>query len=640
MGKCKNCNADISDDKELCDNCRKIELDENNSKESYLDELLNSVVSTQSVESENNGNIRKRRLEQRSKESFKEKQKESSKDSSEQMIHDKVNQDILKNNEEQGEMVENMMRREEDDLQDLMNMESIDMDPIEMDLTDIDNTDSIGMEPISMDHLDEQELDDSEDQSYDINNIFDFMDMVGENSENIDWSSANDNSNNNSNEFETTPEDSFSDNLNNDLGSNIDTIGVLDNNLDSSSDNNDDENNNKDINDTTLPEDDILTEESEDINQLLDFLSNEENAVSLDLSNEDMKNVNVSDFGNEDENSFENYKNDNSSPSLELGSDIGDVFSDTLGAVTTLEDPNLMEDLSSIIVPETTEEDKVKKIIEKENKRGIFKELFFGSEEDDLETDVIVEKKTKNKKSKKDKRAKNNVKSTTTNDGSEGEKKGFLDFLKKKNTKNTAKNIKTKKAVKTKKPKKEKEEEVEIDRGKINKYAAMIIFSIFAALAIVIISGTEIISYSSSISTATVEFKRQRYNYAYEALNGMEVKDKDMELYDKVMTVMFVNKQLNSYNNFYSMGEYTQALDSLLKGLKRYDKYIALAKELGIESDLNYVRDQILSELKKSYQLSEEEALDILKSEDQTSYSIKLYDTVNKTISIAEKGKK
>jgi hypothetical protein len=92
------------------------------------------------------------------------------------------------------------------------------------------------------------------------------------------------------------------------------------------------------------------------------------------------------------------------------------------------------------------------------------------------------------------------------------------------------------------------------------------------------------------------------------------------------MTVMFVNKQLNSYNNYYSLGKYPEALDSLLKGLKRYDKYIELATMLGIKTDLDYVRTQILAELKNKFDLSEREALKINRINDRKEYSLKIYE--------------
>jgi hypothetical protein len=108
----------------------------------------------------------------------------------------------------------------------------------------------------------------------------------------------------------------------------------------------------------------------------------------------------------------------------------------------------------------------------------------------------------------------------------------------------------------------------------------------------------------------------------------MDIKDEDIEIYDKIRTVMYVNKQLNSYNYYNALNQYPQALDSLLKGLSRYEKYIELATMLGIETDLNYVREQILAELKNVFGLSEKEAMKIISNDNQAEYSVKVYDIV------------
>jgi hypothetical protein len=149
-------------------------------------------------------------------------------------------------------------------------------------------------------------------------------------------------------------------------------------------------------------------------------------------------------------------------------------------------------------------------------------------------------------------------------------------------------------------------------------------------LAAFIIIGTNIYSYSLGIKNATKEFERKRYTQAYNEIYGVDVKKKDYEIYDKIMTVMFVNKQLNSYNNYYTLGMYPKALDSLLKGLERYDKYIAKAKKLGIKSDLDYVRSQIINELDSKFKLSEEEAKSLNKNKDQVKYSLNVINAASK----------
>ncbi len=189
--------------------------------------------------------------------------------------------------------------------------------------------------------------------------------------------------------------------------------------------------------------------------------------------------------------------------------------------------------------------------------------------------------------------------------------------------------IKASKAIEKKEKaqaKKEKKMQVVIeeDEGRINRVGATIIFMFFGIIAACIILGTDSFSYTHSITKATEYFGKQKYNSAYVEVRGIDVKDKDYEIYDKIMTVMFVNKQLNSYNNYYNMEMYPEALDSLLKGLQRYDEYISIAKELGIKSDLDYVRKQILGELNSIFGLTEEDSYSIIQSDSQENYSQKV----------------
>ncbi len=170
----------------------------------------------------------------------------------------------------------------------------------------------------------------------------------------------------------------------------------------------------------------------------------------------------------------------------------------------------------------------------------------------------------------------------------------------------------------------------EMESTRINRAGASIVFIFFAMIAVVIVVGTSIFSYSLSIRNAQYEFDRDEYTLAYNEIFGLDIKDEDIVLYDRIMTVMFVQKQLNSYYNYYEMKDYTKALDSLLKGLRRYEKYIELAVELDIESDLDSVRSSILMELDASFYMSEQEAMHIIQSDSQLEYSVSVYDAVDK----------
>jgi hypothetical protein len=336
-----------------------------------------------------------------------------------------------------------------------------------------------------------------------------------------------------------------------------------------------------------------------------------------------------------------------------MPSDVGEVFSDALKVVTDLTDAVEEQDLKNSI-SDKKKEKKAKKIKKakkvktdsdtpetEEKKPGLWKRLFGNIEVDKVNSDksnvadldgsdtaaasekTVKSKDKKIRKSKKNKAGAENADANDTEDSNEKQKAA-----------------KSKAAIRKEKKEQKKAakdaihviDEIEEEEGRINLVGAGIVFVFFGLMATLLLVGTKVVSYSLSIEKATNYFDKQKYNQAYNEVYGIDIKDEDIEIYDKIMTVMFVNKQLNSYNSYYSMGKYPDALDSLLKGLSRYDKYIELATMLGIKSDLDYVRGQLLEELNRVFKLSEKEAMKLISNEDAVEYSLKIYDVVSENI--------
>lgn len=162
------------------------------------------------------------------------------------------------------------------------------------------------------------------------------------------------------------------------------------------------------------------------------------------------------------------------------------------------------------------------------------------------------------------------------------------------------------------------------DNIKLNPLGVVFILTFFILIAGVVIVGTKTYSYGLDVKTASIEYSRGRYTEAYYSIYGVNVKKQDYKTYDKIMTTMYVNKELNSYYNYIEVYKYPEALDSLLKGLGRYDIHIAHAKELGIEKNLKSIKKQILKELKDTYGLTEKQANAINAIEDRAKYSVKV----------------
>ena len=312
-------------------------------------------------------------------------------------------------------------------------------------------------------------------------------------------------------------------------------------------------------------------------------------------------------------------------------SDISDIFSDTLGVVNdvqgaqdqTLDDTLLMDlpDISELGEKKSGEQQQNdhKEEEKKGEKKGLLQKLF-GNIVDE-KSKAAYEKQLAEEAEAEEKRKKQEAAKFDENGKpveSEKEKKK-REKAEKKAAKKAAK-AEAKQAKKAAKQLAMKEIDEEVDEGRINPAGATIVFLFFITIGLLVIGGTGSFSYSVSMKQAANYFNSQKYTKAYNEVRGLEIKKKDQNLYDKIITVMYVNKQLNSYNNYYAIEKYPEALDSLLKGLKRYDKYIDLAEKLGIKSDMDYVRSQILTELMDVYDLSEEDAYAIINSDSKEEY--------------------
>ena len=267
----------------------------------------------------------------------------------------------------------------------------------------------------------------------------------------------------------------------------------------------------------------------------------------------------------------------------------------------------------------------------KKKKPGFFKRLFGNINEDVTPEMIEADRLAKQEEEEKAQLAKEEKKRLAEEKKAEAE----AEKARKKAEADAERNRKMALAMEKKAAAKEKEKqkreaalaiaEYEVEHGKINKAGATILFVIFAVLTIVIIIGSNIYSYNLSIKNAQEDFNVQKYNEAYYEVYGLKIKDEDIELYDRIMTVMFVNHQLNSYEYYMTSNNREKALDSLLKGLQRYEKYLQLAQILNITDDLNYVKSEILHELDKEFNMTEEEAYGLVKVDDSVDYSEYIY---------------
>ena len=162
-------------------------------------------------------------------------------------------------------------------------------------------------------------------------------------------------------------------------------------------------------------------------------------------------------------------------------------------------------------------------------------------------------------------------------------------------------------AVKKAKQKEEEEKNVEPVKP-LNKPAVVFIFTLFLGGTFLFYLGMNNFNYTLAIQKATDYFDNQKYHKAYDEIKGVEVKEKDQDLKDRIYTVMYVERLYEAYQNNIELDRQKKALDSLLRGVDKYYEYYDEAQKLGIVDDLNYSFAQVQTALQDHYGITVEQA--------------------------------
>lgn len=300
--------------------------------------------------------------------------------------------------------------------------------------------------------------------------------------------------------------------------------------------------------------------------------------------------------------------------------------------------PGVEDDLPKAPIVEAPTISEEQKKLKKKEKKGFFARIF-GNVREDLTPEQLEERKQKAleqfEKDEEDAVAAKQRKAEKKAEDAEAAKAKKAEKAEQKKKQAEEKKLQAQKK-KEEKDKKEAArraliEEIEENEGKINKVGASLVFIVFLGVLCFILIGTTIYTYKVSIKQAKSDFERAQkpetedrptwYDSAYQDIAGLDVKEEDQRLYDQIMTVSYINTQLLSYIRYSGMNMEAEAIDSLFKGLRRYETYISVARELGISADLDYLRNELLSELSLTYSIDEARAYEILDIPTQPSYT-------------------
>lgn len=191
---------------------------------------------------------------------------------------------------------------------------------------------------------------------------------------------------------------------------------------------------------------------------------------------------------------------------------------------------------------------------------------------------------------------------------------------------------KKEKPAKPPKPKKEKKPKEPDDSPKI----PISIIATFLVLSIsiigVVLVGMTFTGLKRHMAQAQELFEQGNYIAAYEKLNGFDFKsDEKVELLrNQARTLADLQQCQDEYTTFMDHKMYNYALDSLLKGLGRYEKYKDDAVEYGISDEYDAFGNSIIIELEQDFGLSVDEAMAIYKQPNRHYYTIELRKVLRK----------
>lgn len=158
---------------------------------------------------------------------------------------------------------------------------------------------------------------------------------------------------------------------------------------------------------------------------------------------------------------------------------------------------------------------------------------------------------------------------------------------------------------------------------KLNKWGVIVIFCLFMGVTLLVISGGNTVAYNIGIRQATKYFDNalvygdvSYYTKAYDKIYGLDIEEEDYEIYDKILTVNYVNTQLTAYTSHAEMDDYVAGLNDLFKGLLRFRKWFAHATAIGAQDDIYLVRTEIYNKLWEIYGIDEDEAMFVLEHYD------------------------
>lgn len=181
-----------------------------------------------------------------------------------------------------------------------------------------------------------------------------------------------------------------------------------------------------------------------------------------------------------------------------------------------------------------------------------------------------------------------------------------------------------KKAEKTKekKPKKKKEP----DRSPVIPIIFIAPFIVLAlSLCVLWYVAQDSFGYNRIVNTAKANFDHEQYLEGYRQISDMELKEDDAILASRAKLMATLELRHKSYLNYAEREDHIYAIDQLVRGVVFYNHNSREASDLGIPSEYRTLGIKLVEELSSKYNVSEDDAEDLIEIPDRKEYTKALY---------------
>lgn len=181
-----------------------------------------------------------------------------------------------------------------------------------------------------------------------------------------------------------------------------------------------------------------------------------------------------------------------------------------------------------------------------------------------------------------------------------------------------------KKAEKTKekKPKKKKEP----DRSPVIPIIFIAPFIVLAlSLCVLWYVAQDSFGYNRIVNTAKANFDHEQYLEGYRQISDMELKEDDAILASRAKLMATLELRHKSYLNYAEREDHIYAIDQLVRGVVFYNHNSREASDLGIPSEYRTLGIKLVEELSSKYNVSEDDAEDLMEIPDRKEYTKALY---------------